>query len=54
MAAEFRVPSVVEYMLERVTNFAVRSEIDKVNEFEVIDCHHPEGREGLVAVGLLD
>ena len=54
MAAEFRVPVVVECILERVTNIAMGTEIDKINEFEAIDCRHPEGREGLVAAGLLD
>jgi tartronate-semialdehyde synthase len=30
------------------------TEIDKINEFEEIDCRHPKGTEGLVAAGLLD
>lgn len=34
MAAEFRVPVVVEVILERVTNIAMGVEIDGVNEFE--------------------
>ena len=54
MAAEFRVPVVVECILEKVTNIAMGTEIDKVNEFEPIDCRHAQGREGLVAAGLLD
>jgi tartronate-semialdehyde synthase len=54
MAAEFRVPVVVECILEKVTNIAMGTEIDKINEFEDIDCRHPEGREGLVAAGLLE
>jgi tartronate-semialdehyde synthase len=34
--AEFRVPVVVEVILERVTNVSMGVEIDKVNEFEPI------------------
>ena len=34
MAAEFRVPVVVEVILERVTNIAMGVEITGVNEFE--------------------
>ncbi len=41
-------------ILERVTNIAMGTEIDKVNEFEAIDCRHPEGTEGLALAGLLD
>ncbi|GAA4288399.1 glyoxylate carboligase [Georgenia daeguensis] len=33
-AAEFRVPVVVEVILERVTNIAMGAELDGVNEFE--------------------
>jgi len=33
MAAEFRVPVVVEVILERVTNIAMGADIDSVNEF---------------------
>ncbi|MBK6470738.1 MAG: glyoxylate carboligase [Betaproteobacteria bacterium] len=54
MAQELRVPVVVEVILEKVTNIAMGTEIDKVNEFEDIDCRHPEGREGLVTAGLLE
>jgi tartronate-semialdehyde synthase len=32
--AEFRVPVVIEVILERVTNIAMGTEIDKINEFE--------------------
>ena len=32
--AEHRVPVVIEIMLERVTNIAMGTEIDKVVEFE--------------------
>ena len=54
MAHELRVPVVVEVILEKVTNIAMGTEIDKVNEFEDIDCRHPEGREGLQLAGLLE
>jgi len=54
MAQELRVPVVVEVILEKVTNIAMGTEIDMVNEFEDIDCRHPEGREGLVMAGLLE
>jgi tartronate-semialdehyde synthase len=54
MTHELRVPVVVEVILEKVTNIAMGTEIDKINEFEEIDCRHPEGREGLVAAGLLE
>ena len=54
MAREFSVPVVVEVILEKVTNIAMGTEIDAINEFEEIDCRHPQGREGLVAEGLLD
>jgi len=54
MALEFRVPVVVEVILERVTNIAMGTEIDKINEFEALDCRHPEGRQGLEMAGLLE
>ena len=54
MAAEYRVPVVVEIILEKVTNIAMGTEIDKVNEFEDIDCRHPEGLKGLELAGLLE
>jgi tartronate-semialdehyde synthase len=53
-AQQYRVPVVVEVILEKVTNIAMGTEIDNINEFEDIDCRHPEGREGLVMAGLLD
>ena len=34
MLSEFKVPVVVEVILERVTNIAMGAEIDAVNEFE--------------------
>ncbi|MBM3377545.1 MAG: glyoxylate carboligase [Betaproteobacteria bacterium] len=54
MTREFRVPVVVEIILERVTNISMGTEIDKINEFEPIDCRHPEGPEGLEKAGLLE
>ncbi|MFZ2738275.1 MAG: glyoxylate carboligase [Burkholderiaceae bacterium] len=54
MAVEFSVPVVVEIILEKVTNIAMGTEIDKVIEFEDIDCRHPEGSEGLELAGLLE
>jgi tartronate-semialdehyde synthase len=54
MAREFRVPVVVEVILEKVTNIAMGTEIDKIAEFEEIDCRHPQGRRGLETAGLLD
>ena len=54
MARKYSVPVVVEVILEKVTNIAMGTEIDKVNEFEDIDCRHPEGRQGLEMAGLLE
>ena len=54
MAKEFRVPVVVEIILEKVTNIALGTEINNINEFEDIDCRHPAGTEGLVTAGLLE
>jgi tartronate-semialdehyde synthase len=54
MAREHCVPVVVEIILEKVTNIAMGTEIDKVNEFEDIDCRHPEGLKGLELAGLLE
>ena len=54
MALKHRVPVVVEVIMEKVTNIAMGVEIDKISEFEDIDCRHPEGRDGLVTAGLLE
>jgi tartronate-semialdehyde synthase len=54
MAREFRVPVVVEVILEKVTNIAMGTEIDRIVEFEDIDCRHPQGTKGLAEAGLLD
>ncbi|WP_439113934.1 glyoxylate carboligase [Hydrogenophaga sp.] len=54
MARKYSVPVVVEVILEKVTNIAMGIEINAINEFEDIECLHPEGREGLIAAGLLE
>ena len=54
MARQYRVPVVVEVILEKVTNIAMGTEIDNVREFEDIDCRHPEGARGLELAGLLE
>jgi tartronate-semialdehyde synthase len=54
LARQFSVPVVVEVILEKVTNIAMGTEINAINEFEDIECLHPEGREGLIAAGLLE
>jgi tartronate-semialdehyde synthase len=36
MSQEFRVPVVVEVILERVTNISMGSALNNVNEFEAI------------------
>ena len=41
MMEEHRVPVVLEFILERVTNIAMGTEIHNVNEFEDILCLHP-------------
>jgi len=49
--AEFRVPVVIEVMLERVTNISMGTEIDAINEFEAL----AEGKaDAPTAIGLLD
>ena len=41
LMAEHQVPVVLEFILERVTNIAMGSEVDSVNEFEDILCLDP-------------
>jgi tartronate-semialdehyde synthase len=52
--ARYRVPVVVEFILERVTNIAMGTEIDNILEFEdVLDLpldETPIGREILLPV----
>lgn len=51
MAEQFQVPVVVEVILERVTNIAMGTEINAVNEFEAL----AEGAEDApTAIALLD
>lgn len=54
LARQYSVPVVVEVILEKVTNVSMGTEIDKVVEFESIDCRHPEGTQGLEMAGLLE
>lgn len=48
---EFRVPVVIEAMLERVTNIAMGTEIDAINEFEELAL---SADDAPTAIGLLD
>ncbi len=41
LMAEFQVPVVLEFILERVTNISMGTEVDSVNEFEDIVCLDP-------------
>jgi len=50
---EHRHPVVVELALEKVTDVAMGTETDRINEVEDIDCRHPDGRQRLEVVGLL-
>jgi tartronate-semialdehyde synthase len=54
LAHKHRVPVVVECILEKVTNIAMGTEINAINEFEEIECRHPQGQKGLELAGLLD
>jgi tartronate-semialdehyde synthase len=38
---EYRVPVVLEFILERVTNISMGAEVDNINEFEEILCLDP-------------
>jgi tartronate-semialdehyde synthase len=49
--AEFQVPVVIEVMLERVTNIAMGTEIDAVNEFQELAL---SASDAPTAIGLLD
>ncbi|MBX3683839.1 MAG: glyoxylate carboligase, partial [Thauera sp.] len=48
---EFRVPVVVEIILERVTNIAMGTEIDAINEFEELA---ERGEDAPTAISMLD
>ncbi len=41
LMAEHKVPVVIEFILERVTNISMGTEIDAVNEFEEVLCKDP-------------
>lgn len=47
MARQYSVP--VEVILEKMTNIAIGTGINAINECEDIVCVHPAGREGLIA-----
>ncbi len=49
--AEFRVPVVVEIILERVTNISMGTEIDNITEFEDLA---RDGKDAPTAIALLD
>jgi len=49
--AEYKVPVVIEIMLERVTNISMGTEIDNITEFEELAASHADAPS---AVGLLD
>ena len=51
LMAEFRVPVVVEIILERVTNVAMGTDLDKVNEFEDLAL---TAEDAPTAIALLD
>jgi len=51
LMAEFRVPVVVEVILERVTNIAMGTELDNVTEFEELA---QRGEDAPTAISLLD
>jgi tartronate-semialdehyde synthase len=51
LMAEFRVPVVVEVILERVTNISMGTEIDAVTEFEELAVR---GEDAPTAIVLLD
>jgi tartronate-semialdehyde synthase len=52
--AEFRVPVVIEVILERVTNIAMGTEIDNINEFEEIAAAESTGRRAHRRGAMLD
>jgi tartronate-semialdehyde synthase len=51
LMGEFRVPVVVEVILERVTNIAMGTELDNVTEFEELALR---GEDAPTAISLLD
>ena len=53
LMAEFGVPVVIEVMLERVTNIAMGTEIDAINEFEAL-AESAEDAPTAIAAAMLD
>jgi tartronate-semialdehyde synthase len=51
LMAEFRVPVMVEVVLERVTNISMGTELDNVTEFEELAAR---GEDAPTAISLLD
>ena len=51
LMAEFRVPVVVEVILERVTNISMGTELDNVTEFEELA---QRGEDAPTAISMLD
>jgi tartronate-semialdehyde synthase len=48
--AEFRVPVVIEVILERVTNIAMGTEIDNVTEFEELAHDHNDAPTAIASM----
>ena len=51
LMAEYRVPVVVEVILERVTNISMGTELDNVTEFEELALR---GADAPTAISMLD
>ena len=47
---EFRVPVVIEVILERVTNIAMGTEIDNIIEFEELAASHADAPTAIAAM----
>lgn len=54
LMAKHQVPVVIEVMLERVTNIAMGTEIDAINEFEPLAEELADAPTSIAAVALLD
>jgi tartronate-semialdehyde synthase len=50
LMAEYRVPVVVEVILERVTNISMGTELDNVTEFEDLAERHEDAPTAVVAL----
>jgi tartronate-semialdehyde synthase len=51
---EHRVPVIVEIILERVTNIAMGTEIDAVNEFEPLAVHDADAPTAIASITTSD